>query len=164
MEDEIDFYLDGEEELVSLDPVISFPVANQQYALPITKIKEVIKCTDITVLPQLPDHFKGLVNVRGNVYAVADLAIVFGLATDFANYKYLIILDLEGFSVALGVASVPSTIHVNLEQIQKPQHQSGEKEGLQDYLVGFLKFEEELIAFLDIDQLITSEVFSKTLT
>ena len=117
-----DLYDDEHEEIVTLDPVISFPIHNQQYAIPIGSVKEVIKCTEITVLPQLPGHFKGLVNVRGNVYVVADLAIVFGLTQESSDYSYLVILDLENYSVALGVTSVPNTIHVNMGELQKIQN------------------------------------------
>lgn len=156
-----EIYENEQEEMVALEPIISFPIHDQQYAIPIGSVKEVIKCPEITTLPQLPDQLKGLVNVRGNVFVVVDLALIFGLQETASDYSYLIILDLDHHAVALGVTAVPNTIHVNMDKLQKVQNNSNEKGLLESHLRGFLKYEDDLIALMDIDQLISSDAFSK---
>lgn len=159
----INFY-EEEEELVSLEPIITFPLADQLYALPIGSVKEVIKSPEITIMPQLPQHLKGLVNVRGNVFAVLDLAQVFGYTSSLQEYTYLIILDLDNYAVALGVTAVPNTIHVNMDQIQKVQKSTGEKDMMDNYILGFIKHQDELIGLLAIDHLIASEEFARLIS
>ena len=44
------------------------------------KVREIIKMMDITAVPQVPAHVKGVINLRGKVIPVIDLRLKFGFA------------------------------------------------------------------------------------
>lgn len=55
------------------------PVRDDWYALPLDRIGEVLEEAPVTRLPDAPRSVLGLVNVRGQVVPVLDLAVLLGL-------------------------------------------------------------------------------------
>ena len=45
----------------------------------VLKIREIIRLTPVTAVPQMPDYIKGVINLRGKVIPVVDLRAKFGL-------------------------------------------------------------------------------------
>lgn len=58
---------------------IVFCLYNKHYAIPLAKIKEIIRPPMITPLPKVPDFYKGLINVRGQIISVIDMRLCFGM-------------------------------------------------------------------------------------
>jgi len=56
-----------------------FQIAEMQFGLNVLYIKEVIKLTRITRLPNAPHYIPGIINFRGKIISVVDLALFFGL-------------------------------------------------------------------------------------
>ncbi|MDV7396477.1 chemotaxis protein CheW, partial [Arthrospira platensis SPKY1] len=46
---------------------VCFKLGNEEYALDITYVKEVIRVPRVTYIPQMPDFCQGVINIRGNV-------------------------------------------------------------------------------------------------
>ena len=155
---ELEYDYESESSVV-LDPVIAFKLGEQLYALPIEVVKEVIKCPEVTPMPELPPHLVGLVNVRGDVYAVTDLAMRFGLMGEEHQMNFLVILDLEGYSLALGVNHVPDTIQIDLSQVQAPDNVNT-SDGSFEYVQGFFQKDGELITLLSVEKLVEQDDFS----
>ncbi len=57
---------------------VSFELAGGLYGLDIRIVKEVNANTDVTRVPLSPKHIRGLVNIRGQVVLVIDIAVLFG--------------------------------------------------------------------------------------
>ena len=57
---------------------LTFALADEEYGLPVLKVREIIKMMDITEVPQVPAHVKGVINLRGKVIPVIDLRLKFG--------------------------------------------------------------------------------------
>lgn len=57
---------------------LSFRVLGEDYGLPISKVREIISLPPVTRLPQTPPFVRGLVNVRGIIVPILDLARFFG--------------------------------------------------------------------------------------
>ena len=58
---------------------VGFRLGDEDYAIAITKIQEIILMKPITRLPQVPDAIEGLINLRGNVIPIVNLRKRFGL-------------------------------------------------------------------------------------
>ena len=56
--------------------LVGFRLDNEDYAIAITKIQEIILMKPITRIPQVPDFIEGLINLRGSVIPIVDLASV----------------------------------------------------------------------------------------
>lgn len=55
------------------------PIRDDRYALPLDRVAEVFETVPITRLPDAPRCVLGLMNVRGRVVPVLDLAVLLGL-------------------------------------------------------------------------------------
>ena len=58
---------------------LSFFVADEEYAIGILKVKEILQVEAITKVPGAPPSIRGVTNVRGSVVPVVDLAVRFSL-------------------------------------------------------------------------------------
>ena len=58
---------------------LTFTMAHEEYGMPVLKVREIIKMMDITSVPQVPRHVKGVINLRGKVIPVVDLRLKFSL-------------------------------------------------------------------------------------
>ena len=59
--------------------LVGFRLDNEDYAIAITKIQEIILMKPITRIPQVPDFIEGLINLRGSVIPIVNLRKRFGL-------------------------------------------------------------------------------------
>jgi len=59
---------------------LTFKLGDESYGIVVLKIREIIKLTAITVVPQMPAYVKGVINLRGKIIPVSDLRLKFGLA------------------------------------------------------------------------------------
>ena len=57
---------------------LSFRVREAAYALPIELVREIIEYAHVTAVPMMPAFIHGVINLRGNVVPVLDLAARFG--------------------------------------------------------------------------------------
>jgi len=62
------------------DKYLTFQLAGEHYGLPILKVREIIALPQVTPVPRLPAHVRGVVNLRGKVIPVIDLRLRFALA------------------------------------------------------------------------------------
>jgi len=60
---------------------LAFVVGGQPYAVPILVVQEIRRYSEPTVLPGVPPHVLGVINLRGTVVPVFDLRLRFGLGT-----------------------------------------------------------------------------------
>jgi purine-binding chemotaxis protein CheW len=55
------------------DTYLTFALGEESFALPILRVREIIGITDITPVPRMPPHVRGVLNLRGKVIPVIDL-------------------------------------------------------------------------------------------
>jgi purine-binding chemotaxis protein CheW len=67
---------DKEEEVLEL---LAFQLADEEYALDILTIKEIIRSLEITHVPRRPSFIKGIISLRGTIIPIYDLRTRFGL-------------------------------------------------------------------------------------
>ena len=63
--------------------LVIFNLADEEYAIPIIHVYEIIKLIDITRIPGMPDFVEGVVNLRGKVTPVIDIRKRFKLEQKF---------------------------------------------------------------------------------
>lgn len=91
---------------------LTFALSKEQYGLQILKVQEIIGVINTTRVPGVPEHIKGVINLRGRIIPVVDLRLKFGLPEVAYDEKTCIIVvdaKLEGNSVAVGV--IVDTVH-----------------------------------------------------
>ena len=92
-----DVGLDQSEDIVQL---VGFVIGEEEYAVPILSIQEIIKPISWTRVPQTPTYVLGVFNLRGSVIPLIDLRIKFGLGAKNHNDETRFFVLKEGDEVA----------------------------------------------------------------
>ena len=72
--------------------MVIFRLANEEYALPITKVQEINRLVPITKMPQTPSFLEGIINLRGRIIPVLDMRKRFQLEAAAYNDDTRIII------------------------------------------------------------------------
>ncbi|MEM9433267.1 MAG: chemotaxis protein CheW [Pseudomonadota bacterium] len=98
---------------------VTFTAADQSFCLDIMQIREIRRWTPVTILPHAPVEVLGVMNLRGAVIPIFDLAAGFGLGRTEADERNVIIVaKVEHQTVGLLVQSVSEILSVPSEKIQ----------------------------------------------
>src|ERR1700690_2243462 len=93
---------------------LTFTLGHEEYGLPVLKVREIIKVMDITAVPQVPPHVRGVINLRGRVIPVIDLRLKFGLPwRDYTERTCIIVADVASAGmIGVVVDSVSEVVNV----------------------------------------------------
>jgi purine-binding chemotaxis protein CheW len=139
---------------------LSFKLDEEEFALEISKVREVLDLTKITKVPQTPDFVKGVINLRGAVVPVVDLKRKFGMIeTERTVHTRIIIgeVAIDGETTVLGALAdaVHEVMDLEPENIE-PAPKIGTRLNT-EFLKGMGKRNEEFIMILDIDKVFSAE-------
>jgi len=144
-----------------MNQYLTFYVGGEEYAVTIVKVTEIIECVSLTYVPGTPPWIRGVLNLRGAVVPVVDLAVKFGLPATTLTRRTCVVMveiDLEhdGERMVLGMMadSVHQVIELAPDQIQPPPS-FGPKVRV-DCISGMGISAEALIVLLDIDRVLSS--------
>lgn len=90
-------------DLIQLDDVVQlvgFVIGDEEYAIPILSIQEIIKPFSWTRVPQVPPAVLGVFNLRGAVIPLIDLRLKFGLPSQNQSDETRFIVMRHGDDVA----------------------------------------------------------------
>jgi purine-binding chemotaxis protein CheW len=142
-----------------MNQYLTFYVAGEPYGVTILKVTEIIECASLTHVPGVPPWIRGVLNLRGAVVPVIDLAAKFGLAPTILTPRTCVVmveLEHEGDRVVLGVMAdaVDQVVELGPEQIQPPPS-FGSKVRV-DCIAGMGSTGGPFVVLLDIDRVLSS--------
>jgi len=142
-----------------MNQYLTFYVAGEEYAVTILKVTEIIECVSLTHVPGAPSWIRGVLNLRGAVVPVVDLAVKFGLApTALTRRTCVVMVELqhEGERLVLGVMadSVHQVVELGPDQIQPPPS-FGPKVRV-DCIEGMGTSGGAFVVLLDMDRVLSS--------
>ncbi len=138
---------------------LSFNVAGSDYGLPILKVREILSYEGSTPVPGTPESIRGVVNVRGAVVPVVDLAVKFGRgATDATKRTCVLVVEAvsggENLTVGLLASAVNEVVELAAGDVEPPPaFGSGVKV---DYLLGLGKTVAGFVLLLDLDRVLSA--------
>ena len=119
-------------------------------------VKEINKLLEITPVPGAPDCIRGVLNLRGQILTVMDLRRRFGLeAEEFHQGMRIVVITSGGENIGLLVDGVSDVMAADPELLEPPPSNIGEVEGT--FFVSILKTEQELIAILNVEEILSLE-------
>ncbi len=138
---------------------LSFDVAGTGYGLPILAVKEILQYEEPTRVPGTPGSVSGVINVRGAVVPVLDLAVKFGRgATAPTNRTCILVVEAQagGERLTLGVLAdaVNEVLDLPPDAVEPPPA-FGTGVRL-DYLTGMGKVGKGFVLLLDVDRVVTA--------
>jgi purine-binding chemotaxis protein CheW len=142
---------------------LSFYIGNEQYAINVIKVLEVLEKQHITRVPNAPAYIMGIINFRGEVVPVFETRIRFNLEGRSETDSYVIVvIDLlhENETLRIGaiVDRVKDVINIDDKDIKPVPPMS--REYNTGFLQGIFKLNNEFILLLDVDNLFSSEEIS----
>jgi purine-binding chemotaxis protein CheW len=142
-----------------LNQYLSFFIAGDEYAISIVQIKEIIECEGATRVPGTPSWIRGVINLRGSVVPVIDLAVKFGLPqTELTRRSCVIIVEwrAEEGTAVIGVMAdaVHQVFDLGPSEIQAPPL-FGPKVRV-DCILGMGASDGKFVVLLDIDRILSS--------
>ncbi|MGD9949403.1 MAG: chemotaxis protein CheW [Desulfobulbus sp.] len=135
----------------------TFFVGEALCGMEIRQIQEVNKLSLMTRVPQAPDDVLGILNLRGQIVTIIDLARRLGLGTaEMTPQARIVIVNFAGGKVGLFVKQISDVVAVDL---RNKESAPANIRGIQGrYFSGVYKEENNLIGLLDFDRVLSSEV------
>ena len=157
-----------QEETLGTSEYFSFTLGEEEFALEITKVREVLDYTAIFKIPRMPEFIRGVINLRGDVVPVVDLRLKLEMSAIEKTLNTCIVIVEVGMNeeiVLMGVLvdSVQEVFTLDAGQI-KPPPKLGTKLNT-DFIRGMGKRGEKFLILLDINRVFTEkelELVSKT--
>lgn len=136
----------------SLLQLVSFEVGKECFAVPITKIQEIIRITNIVTIPKSPEFVEGVINLRGKVIPVVDLKKRFVLPEkEHDSRTRIVVAEIEGLTIGLIVDAVAEVMRAEASSFEKtPSLVAGVE---QRFIEGIVKDGEQMFIVLDLDKL-----------
>lgn len=140
------------------DQFLTFILSDEEFAMPIMQVKEIIEYRELTRVPMVPGFIRGAINLRGGVVPVIDMAVKFGMpSSNIGRRSCVVILEIEqGEEIVVVGALVDKVLDVSeiAEEAIEPPPTFGT--GIRtDFIYGMGKRDESFVVILDV-----SRVFS----
>jgi purine-binding chemotaxis protein CheW len=102
---------------------LSFVLAGEEYAVDILRVKEIIEYENLTRVPAMPPAVRGVINLRGRVVPVLDLALRFGIKESVITPRSCIVMveiAAEDGAIVMGIITdaVSEVLDLAADQIQ----------------------------------------------
>ena len=135
--------------------LVIFSIGDEEFGVDISQVREIVRLIPITYLPKAPEFIEGVVNLRGQVVAVIDLAkrLVISSKQRGDNTR-IIIVEIEGLTMGMIVDSVSEVLRLSSEQIEDVPSVI-QTEVQEHYIYGVGKLKDRLLVLLDLKKVLT---------
>ena len=136
--------------------VLTLVVKDVEFCVDIKAVREIRGWTPATPVPHAPPYVKGVINLRGIVMPVLDLAARLDLGVTEPTSRHVIVVAQCGDALAgLLVDSVQETFHVSSAQLQAPPSVC-ERDG-QGIVDAIIPLDGRMISRLIVERLVPQE-------
>lgn len=140
---------------------LTFLIATKTFAVGILDVNEIIEVSEMTDVPMMPDFIRGVINLRGNVVPVIDLAARMGRGqSELSKRSCIVLVEInkqDGGSQPIGmlVDAVNEIVEIEQSHIQ-PAPNMGD--GINtDFIQAMGRVNDLFIILLDIDHVLSTE-------
>jgi purine-binding chemotaxis protein CheW len=139
---------------------LTFMLGGEMFAIPILNIKEIIEYGSLTNVPMMPSFIRGVINLRGSVVPVVDIALRFGRsATGVTRRTCIVIIEIESEGekqdVGVIVDSVSEVLDIPHDEIEPPPTFGARIRA--DFICGMGKIAGKFVVILNADKVLSIE-------
>jgi purine-binding chemotaxis protein CheW len=140
---------------------LTFKLQTESYGIDVLKVREIIRLTTITAVPQMPPHIRGVINLRGKIIPVMDLRARFEFPATAGTEQTCIVVAMvqlaDGKKTQMGliVDGVEEVINIAEADIEETPNFGGQI--CADYIVGIAKVKGLVKSLLDIDSVVGAD-------
>lgn len=142
---------------------LTFVVAGEVFAVPISAVKEIIEYRQPTDVPMMPSFMRGVINLRGRVVPVIDLSARFGRGKgETTRRSCIVIVEIhhqdEEHVIGVAVDAVNAVLDIADADIEPPPTFGAKLRA--DFISGMGKVAEKFVIILEIDKVLSVDELS----
>lgn len=146
---------------------LTFTLANETFAIDILRIREIIEYVQPSPVPMMPVTLRGVINVRGGVVPVVDLAVRFGWQPMAVGRRTSIVIveilyNDEKHVIGLVVDRVNAVTEIRADQIELPPA-FGVRVNT-DFISGMARLDNRFVIMLNIERTLSMSELSSIVT
>ena len=144
---------------------LTFTLADESFGIDVLKVREIIRMTNITAVPQMPAYVRGVINLRGKIIPVMDLRKRFEFSSQSDNAQTCIVVvqvrlpDGKATLMGLVVDGVEEVLNLNESDIEPTPDFGGQIDT--DFILGIAKVKGAVKTLLDIDGVVGADTLQR---
>ncbi len=137
--------------------LVAVQLDREEFGIPISRVREVIRVNDITRVPQAPPHIRGVINLRGRILPVVEIKTRLGLASAVVTARSrIVVVEAHGRVLGMLVDAVSNIVHVPVDTVVPPPDEV--LSAHTDYITGVARLGTRLLILLDLDKALLLQV------
>jgi len=139
---------------------LTFTLGGEMFAVGILNVKEIIEYGNLTEIPMMPAFIRGVINLRGAVVPVVDLAARFGgKASEVQRRTCIVIVEVAQedakHDIGIMVDAVSEVLEIPADEIEPPPSFGARVRA--DFIAGMGKVASKFVIILDIERVLSVE-------
>jgi len=140
--------------------LVVFSLGREEFAVEVTQVREIMRMEEITRMPKSPPFVEGIINLRGQIIAVVDLAKRLNLeAAEKGAETRIIVVEAEDVKVGMIVDSVSEVLRVSAEEVEASPTLAADMSAA--YIQGVVKKDNRLIILLDLTKVLSLDEIAR---
>jgi purine-binding chemotaxis protein CheW len=137
---------------------LTFNLGSEMFAVGILNVKEIIEYGNLTEIPMMPSFIRGVINLRGAVVPVVDLAARFGhQASEVQRRTCIVIVEVRQddakHDIGIMVDAVSEVLEIPVSEIEPPPSFGAKIRA--DFIAGMGKVAGKFVIILQIDRVLS---------
>lgn len=129
---------------------VTFRIGDQSFCIDIMSVREIRGWTPATILPRAPGYVRGVINLRGAVLPIIDLADRLGFSPTVPSARHVIIVAQTGKQiVGLLVDAVSDIIVIPADKVQ-PTPDVG-SDAARAFVLGVMAIEDRMVSQIALE-------------
>jgi len=138
---------------------LTFTVCEDTYGIEIQYVIEIIAMQSITLVPELPNYIKGIINLRGTIIPVLDVRMRFCKEqAEYDDRTCIVVVEISGMNIGLIVDAVQEVLDIDDEEMVPPPRNKGEFSN--EYIRGLGKKGDQVKLIIDCIKLLGEELIA----
>ena len=139
---------------------LTFALGGEMFAVGILNVKEIIEYGNLTEIPMMPTFIRGVINLRGSVVPVIDLAARFGGSpAELGKRTYIVIVEVADadtqHDIGIMVDAVSEVLDIPASEIEPPPSFGAKIRA--DFIFGMGKVDGKFVIILNINKVLSIE-------
>ncbi|MFV1951588.1 MAG: chemotaxis protein CheW [Nitrospinota bacterium] len=144
------------EEIDNKTRYLCFILSDEEYAIDIEDIKEIINVQEITEVPGAPEYIKGIISLRGVIITIFDFRKRLGFQEkEYGKDARIIVVSVDNAQIGILVDSVTEVLQISEREVEPPPPVIGGIEA--EYLKGIGRVKGRIVILLNLNKALKVE-------
>ncbi len=132
--------------------IVEFSIGKNKFGINVIKVKEIINPVQVTQVPHSHPHVEGIIELRGEVLPVVNVANALGFSpSQSPEQDKFIVAEFNKQKIVFHVHTVTQIHRISWDQIEKPSEMY---QGPESQIIGVVKLHGEMILLLDFEKIV----------